>query len=217
VVALFLGIFWRRFTPTAALWTMGAGSLCIAASIVWPQMIAPLAHGVEMREVGDGLLAGKDQFKFMRGFFGLVVCSAIGISVTLVSRARPLSEIRGLVWGTVSDAIEHYKGSPGREHEGSWAEAAVDSLDQDLFQGEANLAVVHVSEGLAHTLGDAKPGDLVYISDRRAWLGGLRSGHGVIGRVVPGTSSSIYLGPSIRTVIIAKGREEQPLRIRKLY
>ena len=26
VVALFLGVFWRRFTPTAALWTMGAGS-----------------------------------------------------------------------------------------------------------------------------------------------------------------------------------------------
>jgi len=217
VVALFLGIFWRRFTPTAALWTMGAGSLCIAASIVWPQIISPFAHGVEMRDVGDGLLAGKDQFKFMRGFFGLLVCSVIGVTVTLVSRARPLHEVRGLVWGTVADAIEHYKGAPGQEQEGVWAEAGADALDTDLFQGEANLPVVHISESLARNLGDARPGDLVYISDRRAWLGGLRSGHGIVGQVIPGNVPTIWLGPSAQTVIVAKGRQDQALRVRKLY
>ena len=217
VVALFLGVFWRRFTPTAALWTMAGGSVVIAASIVWPQMIAPFAHGVEMRDVGDGLLAGKDQFKFMRGFFGLLACSVIGVTVTLASKARPLDEIRGLVWGTVADAIEHYKGSPGTEQHSAWAAATPGRLDSDEFRGEALLPVVRVSRGLATALGGLSEGDLLYVSDSRAWLGGLRSSHAVVGVIEDGDNATLAMGPAPWKVVIAGGRETRALRVRRLY
>jgi len=217
VVALFLGVFWRRFTPTAALWTMGGGSLVIAASIMWPEMIAPFAHGVEMRDVEDGLFSGTKQFKFMRGFFGLLVCSVIGVTATLLSKARPLDEIRGLVWGTVSDAIAHYKGSPGTEQQGDWVGAQPQRLEADETRGDALLPVVQVSSGLAKAVGGLKEGDLLYLSDRRAWLGGLRSSHVVVGSVIDGDTATVSMGPAPWNVVIASGREQTELRIRKLY
>ena len=71
------------------------------------------AHGVPMQEVGDGFLAGKDQFKFMRAFFGLSVCSVIGIVAVPFTRAPDPDSLKGLVWGTVGDAIRHFKGKEG--------------------------------------------------------------------------------------------------------
>ena len=41
VIALLLGIFWKRFTPTAAVWTMVGGGLAIFATIL-PELITPL-------------------------------------------------------------------------------------------------------------------------------------------------------------------------------
>jgi SSS family solute:Na+ symporter len=61
VVALLFGVFWKRFTSVAAFWTMVGGSALIFASVIFPELITPFAHGVPMTEVGDGLLAGKDQ------------------------------------------------------------------------------------------------------------------------------------------------------------
>ena len=36
-------------------------------SILQPEIITPFAHGVPMKEAKEGFLAGKDQYKFMRG------------------------------------------------------------------------------------------------------------------------------------------------------
>ena len=62
VVALLLGVFWRRYTPTAALWTMVGGAIAIAASIIWPELVAPFAQGVPPAEIGDGFLEGARQY-----------------------------------------------------------------------------------------------------------------------------------------------------------
>ena len=40
------------------------------------------------------------------------------------------------------------------------------------------------SSRLAEALGGLEPGDILYVSDRRAWLGGLRSGHGAVAEIV---------------------------------
>ena len=125
VIALLLGIFWKRFTPTAAVWTMVGGGLAIFATILFPELITPFAHGVPMKDAGDGLFDGKNQYKFMRGFFGLVICLGIGVTVTLLTKARPLEELKGLVFGTVSDALAHFKGAPGVERHTPWAQASV--------------------------------------------------------------------------------------------
>ena len=214
VIALLFGVFWHRYTPAAALWTMIGGSLAIFASVVWPELIAPFAHGVPMKEVEDGFLAGKDVWKFMRAFYGLVVCAGIGVVVTLFTKARPIEDIRGLVWGTVEDAIGWYKGSPGKETESEWAAAKAQAGDDDRRVGRGLLPVVTLSSGLAAEL-HAKEGDLVYLSDSRAWLGGLKASHAVIDEVsaeLP--EGTVVVGPTLQAVL---GGVEKPLRMKRLY
>ncbi len=216
VVALLLGVFWRRFTPAAATATMVGGAILIFASILWPEMITPFAHGVPMKEVGeDVFLGGKDQYKFMRAFFGLAVCGALGVGVTLATKARPLEQIRGLVWGTVADAIAWYKGAPGVEEEGAWATCTAARTDSEELRGRGRLPTVTLGAALAASLGGAKEGDLVYVSDARSWLGGLRSGHGIVA-AVEGEGSVVTLGPTLWGVVM-RGGADKVLKIRKLY
>jgi len=216
VVALLLGVFWRRFTPAAATATMVGGSLLIAASILWPEMITPFAHGVPMKEVApDVPFAGKNVYKFMRAFFGLVVCGAIGVTVTMATKARPLEQVKGLVWGTVSDAIAWYKGRPGVETEGAWADATPLRIDFEELQGRGRLPTVSVSRALGAALGGIEVGDLVYVSDARAYLGGLRSGHAIVADVLEADGAEISIGPRLWAVI--DPRPGARLKVRKLY
>ncbi|MCP4807119.1 MAG: sodium/solute symporter [Proteobacteria bacterium] len=213
VVSLLLGVFWRRYTPTAALWTMVGGSIAIFASVVWPELIAPFAHGVPMKEVEDGFLAGKDVWKFMRAFYGIVVCAAIGVGVSLFTKARPIEDVKGLVWGTVEDAIAWYKGAPGKEVESDWAPATARAGDDDRRLGPGLLPVVTLDEGLAATIG-ANVGDLVYLSDARAWLGGLKASHAVIDGIEQLGDGAIVVGPTLVRVL---GGTDKPLRVKRLY
>jgi len=179
VVALMLVVFWRRYTAAAALATIAGGLLAIIVSVFVPEIIAPFAHGVpfdaDYRSDGDaGLFAGARQYKFMRALFGLSASAGIGIVVTLFTRPEPVEKQRGLVWGTIADAIRHYKGAPGSERASTRATARPRRADvEPPRRGDACLAVVSINRALADAL-DAGPGDLVYVSDARRWLGGLR-------------------------------------------
>ena len=214
VVALLMGVFWRRYTPAAALWTMVGGSVAIFASILYPDLIAPFAHGVPRKEVEEGLLAGKDVWKFMRAFYGIVVCSVIGVVATFLTKPRPVEDLKGLVWGTVSDAIAWYKGSPGEETESPWADARATAGDDDRRVGRGLLPVVTISRELATAL-TAGPGDLVYISDARAWLGGLKASHAVVEEIREDLGpEGIVIGPTLVRVL---GGTERALRVKRLY
>ena len=48
LVAIFLGVLWKRFTPKAAFWSMLIGGILIIVSVIFPQIIIPLAktHGL---------------------------------------------------------------------------------------------------------------------------------------------------------------------------
>ncbi len=216
VVALLLGVFWRRYTPAAARWTMLGGSAVIFVSIVFPEIITPLAHGVPMREVGDEFLAGKNQYKFMRALFGIAACLVIGVTVTLWTRPRALDEIRVLVWGTISDAIANYKGRAGDESESPWAAAQARLAEVDPVAASNGLPVAQIGTDVANALGGLQPGDLVYISDPRRWLGGLRSCHAVVGdgAVAP---SEITIGQTPWTVITRGAPGPVSVRVKRLY
>ena len=216
VVALLLGVFWRRYTPAAARWTMLGGSAVIFVSIVFPEIITPLAHGVPMREVGDEFLAGKNQYKFMRALFGIAACLVIGVTVTLWTRPRALDEIRGLVWGTISDAIANYKGRAGDESESPWAAAQARLAEVDPVAASNGLPVAQIGSDVANALGGLQPGDLVYISDPRRWLGGLRSCHAVVGdeAVAP---SEITIGQTPWTAITRGAPGPVSVRVKRLY
>lgn len=218
VVALLFSVFWRRYTRAAALWTLVGGMAAVGLSLVVPEVIAPFAHGVPTVEAGDGLLDGMRQHKFMRALFGLSISAAIGVVVTLFTRPEPEERQRGLVWGTVADALRRYKGGPGDESASRAAPAFPRvARDEAPLRGEARLPVVRLSPPLAAAL-EAKPGDLVYVSDRRWWKGGLHSAHAVVGAVdLDDDQPAVELGPKTWDLVVVRGREAAPLRVQRLY
>ncbi len=226
VVALLFSVFWRRFTATAALWTIIGGLAAITFSVFVPEVIKPIAHGVPMdpdfRETGGGLLAGAKQYKFMRALFGLLVSGGIGVVVTLFTKPEPFSKQRGLVWGTIADAIRHYKGSSGTTNETETAAARGLAIPHKAeieppSRGDARLAVVAISEKLAEQL-KARANDLVYVSDARWWLGGLRSVHAVIGSIdATLEGEAIQMGPQTFAAVVRSSRRSKPIMVERLY
>jgi len=218
VITLLLSVFWRRFTRTAAIWTLVGGMAAILFSLFYPQVIAPLAHGIPMSERGDGFLGGMNQFKYMRSLYGLLVSLGIGVVVTFLTRAESEERRRGLVWGTVSDAILGYKGAPGKEEESQKVLARPCRKDSEAFsEGLGNLPLVAISLPLADSI-EAKEGDLLYVSDCRGWLGGLRSTHVVVGEVLRCEASSlIQMGPVAYELVVSPKRTNEEVKVQRLY
>ncbi len=162
VVAILLGVFWKRFTPTAAFATLLGGALAVGISIWHPELIAPLAHGVDP--------AGG--FKYMRALYGIAAAGLIGIVVTFITKPKPLAEIQGLVLGTIRAGRERFKGGVVNEHPGTPFVGQLSSIP-----GERILRL-HPN---AMSQMNASPGDLLYLADARRWLGGLRSIHATAG------------------------------------
>ena len=219
VVTLLLSVFWRRFTATAAICTIIGGLAAILLSIFIPQLIAPFAHGVPPGDGGDGLFGGMKQYKFMRACYGLSVCASIGVIVSLFTKPEPAERQRGLVWGTIGDALRKYKGGEGKEAAPTRAKALPELVDSEPeLCGEAQLPIVRASRALADALG-AAPGDLVYISDTRRWLGGLRSAHAILGEIVDGDGDGVFVRIDRETFhsIVTRRREHQPVTVERLY
>ena len=159
VVAIVLGACWKRYTPNAAFWTLFGGALAILASVQWPILIKPVAHGVNM--IGN--------FKYMRALYGLCASGIIAVVVTFITKPKPLEDINGYVIGTMNRAKEIYKGAPINEEEGKKVVGALNFIP-------GTDGILEVSRKFANEL-KANVGDLVYMSDARRWLGGLRSIH----------------------------------------
>jgi len=158
VVTIVLGIYWRRYSPRAAFWTMLGGSILVAFSLIWPGVVAPFGHGVDP--------AGG--FKYTRALYGLVVSGAIAVVITFVTRSREQRDLDGLVVGSLARAREIFKGGTPNDEPGESALVRLESRE--------GLEGISLTEATAEQL-RAGEGDMVYISDARRWLGGLRSVH----------------------------------------
>jgi len=178
VVTIVLASYWKRFTPKAAFWTLLGGSILIGLSLIWPLLIAPFSHGVDP--------AGG--FKYMRALYGLAGSLIIAVSVSLFSRARPNKDIQGLVVGTLDTAKRNFKGGAANEKEGKKVIAAPVSSDQ--------VEELSVSFAAAESL-VAEIGDIIYVSDSRAWLGGLRSVHTKISSLHDREPGQVLLSPDV--------------------
>jgi hypothetical protein len=163
VIAILLGILWKRYTPAAAVATMVAGLAAVFLSFV-PSLdallIQPFAFGM-----------GPDSFKFMRALYGLVICTGIGVAVTFFTRARAADTIAGLTTGTQLDAMRAYKGGELNRRPGKRAYLRV-VIDESLGSDEAAVVPRTALDAM-----NAETGDLIYVCDRRWWFGGLRSVH----------------------------------------
>ena len=74
---------------------------------------------------------------------------------------------------------------------------------------------------LSRTLADrlrAKPDDLVYVTDARWWLGGLRSAHTIVGSIdVKAKDEVIELGPEVFEIVVHRRRVGKQIIVERLY
>lgn len=163
VMAIFLGIIWKRYSTPAALATMIGGGILVGLSFhssLDDLFLKPFSFGM-----------GESSYKFTRSFFGLAACGALGIIVSLVTKPRTELQMIGLVNGTQLAAMESFKGGTPNRRAGKWARVPV-KVDPSL----TGLDTARVPQSALDTMA-AETDDLIYICDPRWWFGGLRSTH----------------------------------------
>ncbi len=229
VVAIFLGIFWKRYTPGAVIATFVAGvALMILGSAHPDTLIAPFDHGIKMNPAHP--------YSYIRALYNTFVCAAVGVVITwseggikkiadsikarkngntityilvvvsvilfLLVTFNVLSvwvlfifavilaflisivsnyfisydsfdNTEGLTVWSVQKAKEMFKGSKLNEEEGEKVKVAWKLKEEE--DGTINFSKQDMAKMKANV------GDLVYISDHRKWLGGLKSIHSVYG------------------------------------
>ncbi len=78
VVAVFLGIFWKRFTTPAVIATFTVGAFLMILGQFNHELIAPFSHGIELRP-GKG-------YSYIGALYNIVVCAGVGILVSLLTK-----------------------------------------------------------------------------------------------------------------------------------
>jgi len=128
-----------------------------------------------------------------------------------------MEDVKGLVWGTVSDALAAYKGGAGIEETSDFISVSAVSSDDDSRVGAGDLPVVRLAPDVAEAIG-ASEGALVYLTDARAWLGGLRATHARVTVVDDALGAGqVTVGPTLRRALGLQSRLDRPLRIMRLY
>lgn len=229
VVALFLGVFWKKFTNTAVIATFVVGVALMVLGMYYPQpLIQIFAHGTDYDPAHP--------YTYIGALYNLFVCVLVGVVTTLTndqqikfvnkiknnpnqktiirlitlaaavifviilfnlaslpillilsflmlilvvissnyySKYSEATHTEGLtVWG-IARAKEMFKGSKVNDREGE-----VIKIHWKLKDSEDDL--IHFSKNDMIKM-SAEVGDLVYISDARKILGGLKSVHSTYG------------------------------------
>jgi SSS family solute:Na+ symporter len=230
VVAIFLGVFWRKFTPAAVIASfIGGVALMILGSNYPSILIAPFDHGTPMD--------AKHPYTYIQALYNTVACTLVAVIITittksqksLVSKIRENSNSRliftlltiisiilfvlvilnilsvwillassitisilvaiitthyvkydevsqtlGLTSWSLDKAKEFFKGSKVNNRDGEKI-----TVIWKIKEGDDDI--IHFSQNDLDKM-SADIGDLVYITDSRWYLGGLKSIHSTIGK-----------------------------------
>ncbi|MBU2492836.1 MAG: sodium:solute symporter family protein [Bacteroidetes bacterium] len=229
VIAIFLGAFWKKFTPAAVIASFVGGVALMMLGSNYPGILmSPFDHGIIMDPVKP--------YSYIRALYNLFVCGFIAVVVTLttVYQKRIIDNIKknashntvmygltaisvvmflfiifdlggvwflavisiimswlialsvtyfvkydevknteGLTTWSIAKAKEMFKGGKLNEREGK-----IIKVNWKLKESEDDL--IYFSKNDMEIMA-ADPGDLVYLSDKRKYLGGLKSIHSVYG------------------------------------
>ena len=172
VTVIFLGIFWKRFSSRAAVLTFVVGAIFILLGIEYPKtFVQPFSHGIEFVEA--------QPWSYIRALYNVFICVSIGIIVTLFTKPpKNYDRIKGLTIWTIRDGPQYFKGSDVNKNAGitiqfSGSEVEVTQKDNN----EVSLPKNYMDKIKGNK------GDLIYISDHRWYLGGLKSTHARLGSV----------------------------------
>ena len=166
VVAIFLGIFWKRYNTPAALATFLGGAVLMAIGSKYPEIfISPFDHGIEFNP--------DRPYSYIRALYNTLVCAGSGVIVGLLTTPPTDMKTEGLTVWSLDKTREFFKGSapndrPGQSIKVQWA----------LKEGDKDTVGFSINDMEVMA---ADVGDLVYLADERKWLGGLKSIHSVYG------------------------------------
>jgi len=241
VIAIFLGIFWKKFTPAAVISSFVGGVSLMILALHDPNLITPFAQGIQMnpehpytyiralynlvvcgavallitfttnwqkqlvrkirsksnaKEIIYSLIAVStvifllilfDIGTFALQFFGAIIMSImIAITTTFMGKYDEKAQTEGLTVWSLAKAKESFKGRPINDKEGE-----VILVHWKLEETDDNL--VHFSKNDMKRMA-AEVGDLVYLCDNRAYLGGLKSIHTVYGEPHDGEDGIVLIG-----------------------
>ncbi|MCB0731896.1 MAG: sodium:solute symporter family protein, partial [Ignavibacteriae bacterium] len=77
VVAIFLGLFWKKFTPAAVITTFVAGVALMIVGLHDPNVITPFNHGIEMDP--------NHPYSYIRALYNTFVCVFVAVAVTVTT------------------------------------------------------------------------------------------------------------------------------------
>jgi len=177
IVTIILGVLWKKFSGRAAFITLLLGGFLMLISIKYPALIAPFAkiHGMDME---SGMMKS---ITYMRALYGVLLCAAIAVPASLIWPNRDEKKIEGMWVGALSAAKRYFKGGEPNDLEPGekiWVTLTAGEEAEDKT-GAFVTGLVRMSQADADKM-KAKPGDLVYVADKRWWLGGLRSMHATL-------------------------------------
>ena len=234
VIAIFFGVFWKKFTPAGVITTFLGGVALMLLGAKYPGvLIAPFDHGITLNP--------DHPYTYIRALYNLIVCGGVGIltvwtgglqnkfvkwvrrlpntnmvmamltsilsiiyTVIIVSFfvnfatmglifvlivlsiiILPLvvnyyvvgydeeTHTKGLTASSIQDARRFFKGSEPNDTEGEKVQ-----VNFKVIEGEVDT--IRFSKDDMNAM-SANQGDLVYLCDKRKWLGGLKSIHSVYG------------------------------------
>jgi len=184
IVVVMYAILWKRFSAQAAFVTLLGGGAVLALSLWVDALVQPFMdlHGIS----GDGAL------RFMRALFGFFACGVLGAIASFIwPNKSDEATMAGLWIGSLKDAKRRFKGSePNDMVAGEKVRLALRGVAATADGPEVTPYVVVPPEEAARL--KANPGDMVYIADRRWWLGGLRSLHALL-EVAEGAPGEIQI------------------------
>ena len=191
VVAVFLGIFWKRFTTPAVIATFTVGAFLMILGQFNHELIAPFSHGIELRP-GRG-------YSYIGALYNIFVCASVGVIVSFLTAPPTKEKVNGLTVYDVANLKANFKGGKVNEDEGE-----IVIVDWEISDSDEN--VIKFSKNDMERM-KAEVGDLVYLCDNRKWLGGLKSIHSVYGNPHDADGVVIITNEQQQSGLFDKGRK----------
>ena len=191
VVAVFLGIFWKRFTTPAVIATFTVGAFLMILGQFNHELIAPFSHGIELRP-GRG-------YSYIGALYNIFVCASVGVIVSFLTAPPTKEKVNGLTVYDVAKLKANFKGGKINENEGE-----IVIVDWEISDSDEN--VIKFSKNDMERM-KAEVGDLVYLCDNRKWLGGLKSIHSVYGNPHDTDGVVIITNEQQQSGLFDKGRK----------
>jgi len=89
-----LGMLWKRATPAGGFWGLLAGTVSSIAMWLWvkinPAALSYIAFSSNARDMAENMY---------RGLWSWIVCVVVTVGVSLLTTPKPVSELKGLVYG----------------------------------------------------------------------------------------------------------------------